>query len=41
MDEPVAVPEAVQTVEPTVDEAVVTDAPPARSSWLDRLRDRR
>ena len=41
--EPIAEPEAVRpsTVEPVVSEPVVADAPPTRSSWLDRLRDRR
>ena len=39
--EPVAAPEPVQPVEPVVSEPVVADAPPPRSSWLDRLRDRR
>ena len=37
---PVAAPETVQPTEPVVSEPVVADAPP-RSSWLDRLRDRR
>ena len=39
--EPIAAPEAVQPLEPVVDEPVAADAPPTRSSWLDRLRDRR
>ena len=38
---PVAAPEPVQPIEPVVSEPVVADAPPLRSSWLDRLRDRR
>jgi hypothetical protein len=37
---PVAVPEAAQPTEPVVSEPVVADAS-RRSSWLDRLRDRR
>jgi hypothetical protein len=36
IDTPVAVPLVEQVVDPDVE-----DAPPARSSWLDRLRDRR
>jgi hypothetical protein len=39
--EPVAAPEAPQPIEPVVSEPVVADALPSRSSWLDRLRDRR
>ena len=39
--EPVAAQEPMQPVEPVVSEPVVADAPPPRSSWLDRLRDRR
>ena len=44
--EPVAEPGEVPpvdpvVVEPVVAEPVVADAPPSRSSWLDRLRDRR
>jgi hypothetical protein len=38
---PVAAPEAVQPTELLVSEPVVADSPPSRSSWLDRLRDRR
>jgi hypothetical protein len=37
---PVDAPEALPPVEPVVSEPAVADAPP-RSSWLDRLRDRR
>ena len=39
--EPIAAAAAVQPLEPVVDEPVATDAPPTRSSWLDRLRERR
>ena len=39
--EPVAAPNTVEPIEPVVSEPVVADAPPLRSSWLDRLRDRR
>ena len=39
--EPAAAPEAVQPLEPVVSEPVAADEPPTRSSWLDRLRDRR
>ena len=39
--EPVAVLEVEHPVEPVLNEPVTPDAPPARSSWLDRLRDRR
>jgi hypothetical protein len=38
--EPIDTPAAVPHVERVV-EAVVDDDPPARSSWLDRLRNRR
>ncbi len=39
--EPIAAPAAGQPSEPVVDEPVAAAAPPIRSSWLDRLRDRR
>jgi hypothetical protein len=44
--QPVAEPEEVPpvdavVVEPAVAEPVVADVPSTRSSWLDRLRDRR
>ncbi len=39
--EPIAAPAAVQPLEPVVDEPVAADAPLTRSSWLDRLRERR
>jgi hypothetical protein len=39
--EPISAPDAVQPVEPVVGEPVAAEAPPTRSSWLDRLRDRR
>jgi len=38
---PVAAPDTVQPTEPAASEPVVADAPAPRSSWLDRLRDRR
>ena len=38
---PAAVPEPVDATERVVSEPVAADAPPARSSWFDRLRDRR
>jgi hypothetical protein len=38
--EPIAAPEAVQTVEHVVNEPAAADAPSTRSSWLGRLRDR-
>ena len=38
--EPVAALQAEHPVEPVVNKPVTADAPPARSSWLDRLRDR-
>ena len=39
--EDVAAPEAVQPLEPVVSVSVAADERPTRSSWLDRLRDRR
>ena len=39
--DPEPAPEAAQAVAPVATEPIATDPQPARSSWLDRLRERR
>ena len=40
-EEPVSAPETVRAAEPVVTETVTAVEQPSRSSWLDRMRNRR